>query len=264
LVVYNRTPSRTEPLVAKGASAVDRVADLATQCNLVFSIVSDDAAIRELVEGKEGLLRHLEERSVHVSLSTILPQTASQLASLHQSQGQEYLASPVFGRPEAAAARRLHFVVSGKESLRSRITPLLKDAGGLGVWEFGESIEAANTVKLCGNFLAASALEAIGESINLANSNGVDPQAMWSMFSQTLYNTPLYHTYSQLILRQQFEPAAFSMRLGLKDLNLVLELASQADESMPLAELLRTRMQRMVDQGRGEVDWSAVSMADSQ
>jgi 3-hydroxyisobutyrate dehydrogenase-like beta-hydroxyacid dehydrogenase len=263
LVVYNRTASRMEPLVAKGAIAADCVADLATQCTVVFSIVSDDAAIRELVEGQDGLLHHFAAGSVHVSLSTILPQTASRLASAHQAEGQEYLASPVFGRPEAATARRLHFVISGKESLRTRITPLLKDAGALGVWEFGDSIEAANTVKLCGNFLAASALEAIGESISLATGNGVDPQAMWSMFSQTLYNTPLYHSYSQLILRQQFEPAAFTMRLGLKDLNLVLELASQANESMPLAVLLRSRMQRMVDLGRGEMDWSAISLADS-
>jgi 3-hydroxyisobutyrate dehydrogenase-like beta-hydroxyacid dehydrogenase len=193
-------------------------------------------------------------------LSTILAQTAGDLADLHQAKGQSYLAAPVFGRPEAAAARKLNFVISGPESVRNTAKQLLKEAGGAGIWDFGDDVLTANTVKLCGNFLIAAALEAIGESINLATQSGVDATKMWDMFSQTIFSTPLYQNYSKIILNQQFEPAAFTAKLGLKDLNLVLEQGSIAQQSLPMADLLKTHMTNLVQNGKEDIDWSAVSL----
>ena len=260
LYVYNRTASKAAPLEAKGAIVCDCIASLAKQCNIVFTIVSDDAALKNICEDEKGLLNHLQKDSIHVSMSTILPQTASGLALLHQQHGQHYLASPVFGRPEAAVAKKLNFAISGDEKIRRQIEPLLKDAGGLNVWDFGHTITAANTVKLCGNFLIASALEAIGESIHLAQKSGVDAQQMWNMFSQTLFNAPVYINYSNIILQEKFEPAAFTMKLGLKDINLVLQQAASADLSMPLASLLQKNMQQIIRDGKENIDWSAVSL----
>ncbi|MEO6289715.1 MAG: NAD-binding protein, partial [Ginsengibacter sp.] len=121
---------------------------------------------------------------------------------------------------------------------------------------------AANIVKLCGNFLIGAALEAIGESIYLAEKSGVDPKRMWDMFSQTLFNTPLYTNYSNIILEQKFEPAAFAMKLGLKDMNLVMEQAAASRQPMPLAQLLQKNMKAIVDSGNENIDWSAVSTAN--
>jgi len=137
---------------------------------------------------------------------------------------------------------------------------LLTDAGAAGVFDFGDTYTAANTVKLCGNFLIASALEAIGESAALASQSGVDATAMWQMFSQTLFNTPVYQNYSNIILKQQFEPAAFTVKLGLKDLNLVLQQAESVQQPMPLASLLKTNMQALISSGKEQADWSAVSL----
>jgi 3-hydroxyisobutyrate dehydrogenase-like beta-hydroxyacid dehydrogenase len=262
LYVYNRTASKAAPLAAKGAIVCDSIAMLAKQCNIVFTIVSDDAALKNICEGDQGLLNHLPKDGVHISMSTILPQTAAELASLHQQHGQHYIAAPVFGRPDAAAAKKLNFVISGAEKIRKQTEPLLKDAGGLNVWDFGDTISAANTIKLCGNFLIASALEAIGESVNLARKSGVDAQQMWNMLSQTLFNTPLYTNYSNIILEQKFEPAAFTMKLGLKDMNLVLQQAASANQSMPLAQLLQKNMQQVIKNGKENIDWSAVSTAE--
>jgi len=259
LYVYNRTASKAAPLAVKGAIVCNNVASLAMECNIVFTIVSDDAALKNICEGENGLLNNLQKESIHISMSTILPKTAADLALLHQQQGQHYLASPVFGRPEAATAKKLNFTISGEKKIREQIEPLLKDAGGLNVWDFGDSISAANTVKLCGNFLIASALEAIGESINLAKKSDVDAQQMWNMLSQTLFNAPVYINYSNIILHQKFEPAAFTMKLGLKDINLVLQQAASADQSMPLASLLQKNMQQIVNSGKENIDWSAVS-----
>jgi len=259
LYVYNRTASKAAPFAAKGAIVCDSIADLAKQCKIVFTIVSDDAALKDICEGEKGLLNHLGKGSIHVSMSTILPQTAAELAMLHRQHEQHYLASPVFGRPEAAAEKKLNFTISGEEEIRKQTAPLLKDAGGLNVWDFGDNTTAANTVKLCGNFLIASALEAIGESINLAGKSGVDAKQMWNMLSQTLFNAPVYVNYSNIILQKKFEPAAFSMKLGLKDMNLVLQQAASASQPMPLASLIQNNMEQMVNNGKGNIDWSAVS-----
>jgi len=260
LYVYNRTVSRTAPLASKGAIVCENIAALAKECSIVFTIVSDDAALKSISEGADGLIKHLAAGSIHVSMSTILPQTAADLASLHEINGQHYLAAPVFGRPEAAAAKKLNYVISGAEAVRRKIEPLLKDAGAVGVFHFGDTFTAANTVKLCGNFLIASALEAIGESAALANQSGVNAAEMWQMFSQTLFNTPLYQNYSNIILQKKFEPAAFTARLGLKDMNLVLQQATAVNQNMPLASLLKNNMQQLVNSGKDQIDWSAVSM----
>jgi 3-hydroxyisobutyrate dehydrogenase-like beta-hydroxyacid dehydrogenase len=261
LYVYNRTKSKTAPFADKGAIICDSVASLAKQCHIVFTIVSDDAVLKNISEGEDGLTENLQKDSVHVSMSTILPKTAADLALLHQQHAQHYLAAPVFGRPEAAAARKLNVVICGEETIRKQMMPLLKDAGGLNVWDFGDNINAANTVKLCGNFLIASALEAIGESIRLAKASGVDAAQMWNMLSQTILNAPVYQNYSNIILQQKFEPAAFTMKLGLKDINLVLQQAANTNQLMPLASLLQKNMEEIIARGKENIDWSAVSSA---
>jgi 3-hydroxyisobutyrate dehydrogenase-like beta-hydroxyacid dehydrogenase len=260
LFVYNRTRSKTELLAAKGATVCKDPASLARECPVVFSMVSDDAALRDVVESEQGLLKNLKAGSIHISMSTILPQTAKKLAALHGDQQQHYLSAPVFGRPEAAKARKLNFVFSGEEKIRRLAEPLLRDAGAAGIFDFGEDWETANTVKLCGNFLIASAIEAIGESIALAGRSGVDPKQMWDMLLQTLFNAPLYHNYSNILLNQKFEPASFTAKLGLKDLNLVLQQAASVGQTMPLADLVRENMQRLVEGGKAEFDWSAVTL----
>ncbi len=264
LYVYNRTASKTAALGQKGAIACESIQQLAKACTIVFSIVSDDTAVKNICEGEEGLLRHLQPGSVHVSMSTILPQTAMELAVLHRQNQQHYLAAPVFGRPEAAATRKLNFAISGEEKIRQQLEPILKEAGAAGVWHFGENIAAANTVKLCGNFLIGSALEAIGESIALAAKAGVDATAMWGMFTQTLFSAPVYQNYSRIILQQKFEPAAFTAKLGLKDMNLVLQQAASVNQFMPLAELLKNNLQQLMQNGQGDADWSALSLGSQR
>ncbi|KAK6031629.1 phosphogluconate dehydrogenase, NAD binding domain protein [Ostertagia ostertagi] len=257
LYVYNRTTAKTAPLLAKGAIVCADIAALAKECTVVFSIVSDDAAISAVTA---ELVGHLAAGSIHISMSTILPQTAAMMAALHQDADQHYIAAPVFGRPEAAIAKKLNFVLSGAADPKTQAALLLKDAGAAGIFDFGDSVTAANTVKLCGNFLIGAAMEAIGESAVLASNSGVDAAKMWEMFSQTLFNTPLYHNYSRIILQQQFEPAAFTAKLGLKDMNLVLQQAASVKQELPLAMLLKNNMQTLVDRGKENIDWSAVSL----
>ncbi|MEJ0105626.1 MAG: NAD(P)-dependent oxidoreductase [Bacteroidota bacterium] len=261
LYVYNRTVSKTKPISDKGAIVSETIGSLAKECDIVFTIVSDDAALKEICESENGLLKNLKPGNIHVSMSTILPKTAEDLSALHQNQNQHYLAAPVFGRPEAAGAKKLNFAISGAEKIRNTVEPLLKDAGAVGVWHFGDTITAANTVKLCGNFLLQGALEAIGESISLGECKRGKCAEYVEYVSATLFNAPSYHNYAGIILNKKFEPAAFSATLGLKDLNLVLQQAAASNQAMPLAELLKKNMQQLVNSGKDQTDWSAVSTA---
>lgn len=261
LFVYNRTASKTKALTDKGATACPTIQALAKECTVILSIVSDDKALKSICEGADGLIENMQPGAVHMCMSTILPQTAEALAAQHAQKGLHYLASPVFGRPEAARARKLNFVLSGEEEIRQLATPILKDAGGAGVWDFGDVITAANTIKLCGNFTIAAALEAIGESAALASRSGVDAKKMWEFFAQTIFNSPVYQNYSNIIVNRRFEPAAFTMQLGLKDINLVLQQAAQVHQKMPLANMLQQHMQQMIEKKGAAIDWSAVADA---
>ena len=259
LYVYNRTASKTKEFTDKGATACSTIKELTAACAVIVTMVSDDKALQSISEGPDGLIKNMQPDGIHISMSTILPLTADNLAKQHTQNGSHYLAAPVFGRPDAARARKLNFVVSGEAALRQQFEQLLKDAGGAGVWDFGDIITAANTVKLCGNFTIAAAMEAIGESAALASRSGIDAQKMWAFFSQTIFNTPLYQNYSKIIVNRQFEPAAFTMTLGLKDINLVLSQASQVQHKMPLANLLQHNMQQVIEKQNPDMDWSAVA-----
>ncbi len=260
LFVYNRTASKVQPLIEKGATACSSVKELASTCDVVFSIVSDDAALNHITKGSDGIAENLKVGGVHISISTILPLTASQLAEIHKQYNSYYVAAPVMGRPEAARTGKLNFLVSGDKTIIERIKPLLQDAGGAGIWEFGNEIAAANVAKLCSNFLIVSAIESMAEGINLARKSGIDAAAWITMITQTLFAAPVYINYSNLLLKEMFQPASFALRLGLKDVNLVLEQSDEVKAEMPVAKLMQQRLNESVAKGLGDLDWTAVAL----
>lgn len=261
LHVYNRTASKAQPLANKGAVVCTSVKELAEMCDIVFSVVSDDAALNHITQGEEGIASNLKAGGIHVSVSTILPATAKHLSEIHREYNNHYIASPVMGRPEAARAKKLNFLVSGDPSPVALIKPFLQDAGGAGIWEFGENVEAANVAKLCTNFLIVAAIESMAEGINLAKKSNLDPQQWFDMITQTIFNAPIYINYGNILLKEAFQPAGFSLQLGFKDVNLVVEQAAETNAQMPAAELMQQRLQECVANGLGEHDLTAVALA---
>jgi 3-hydroxyisobutyrate dehydrogenase-like beta-hydroxyacid dehydrogenase len=164
------------------------------------------------------------------------------------------------GRPEAARAGKLNFLVAGEPTATEMVTPLLKDAGGAGIWEFGKDAAAANVAKLCTNFLIISAIEAMAEGIHLAKKSGLDAAAWMNMVTQTLFAAPVYVNYGNILLKEMFQPAGFALRLGLKDVNLVMEQSHQASAHMPIGELMQKRLSECVVNGMGDYDWTAVAL----
>jgi 3-hydroxyisobutyrate dehydrogenase-like beta-hydroxyacid dehydrogenase len=260
LRVYNRTAAKAAPLVAKGAAQVASEGEVAQAGGIVLTMLADDRAVEEVALREHSFVERLGAGGIHISVSTIAPATARRLAEHHAKHRVEYIAAPVFGRPEAAAAARLWICTSGAATAKQRVQPILT-AISQGIFDFGEDYGAANVVKLCGNFLIASAIEAMAESQALARKNGVDPKALVEMFGKTLFACPIYQGYGKQIAEQRFEPAGFRLALGLKDIQLALQTGASSSVPMPIASVLRDRWLESVAKGRADMDWTAVALA---
>lgn len=260
VLAFNRTREKSESFAKEGGRAVERPRD-AARAGIVVSMVADDRALEEVVEGSGGVLDGLPPGGLHVSMSTVSPAAARRLAARHAERGCGYVAAPVFGRPDAAAARKLWICSSGAE--RGRARPLL-DALGQGVFDFGDDPGAANVVKLSGNFLIAAALEAMAEAFALCEKNGIDRSAAASLFSSTLFACPIYRNYGDAVAAQRYSPAGFRLALGAKDMALVLGAARESGAPMPTASLVHDRLLASVGRGRGDLDWAGLALAVSE
>ncbi len=256
LRVYNRTKSRAARLAREGAVVVENPGDAAESGGIVLTMLADDRALQEVCYAQPSFVDRLGSGGIHVSLSTISPETARKLAQDHEAHKVEYVASPVFGRPEAAAAAKLFICTSGPAEAKKRVQPL-HAAIGQGVFDFGPDAGAANVVKLCGNFLVAASIEALAELLTLAEKNGVSKKAVAEMIGKF---SPLHAGYANIIAEGRFEPAGFRLALGFKDVNLIMGTAASSMTPMPLASLLHDRWLTSVVKGRENLDWSAIAL----
>ncbi len=258
VAAYNRTPEKLAALAEAGARTAARPADAVTPGGIVVTMVSNDQVLKDLVAGDGGVAPALGA-GIHVSMSTISPDTSRELAKLHAAFGGHYVAAPVFGRPEAAAAAKLWICQSGPSQAKRAARPLL-EAMGQSVHDFGEDPGAANLVKLCGNFMILSAVEAMSEAFALAEKSGIDRAAMAGFFGETLFGCPIYRNYGRILADRAYEPAGFQLALGMKDVKLVRGAAGSVEISMPLSELLHQRLADSLAKGRGGMDWTAIEL----
>jgi 3-hydroxyisobutyrate dehydrogenase-like beta-hydroxyacid dehydrogenase len=262
LELYNRTRSRAEALAGQGATLAG-TPEAACAAGVVATMLADDPAVEEVVFGGNGILQGLPRGGLHVSHSTISTSLARRLTEAHRQKGQSFVAAPVFGRPEAAQAARLVVVAAGAPEAVQRCRPAL-EAIGRKLFVIGPDPAAANTIKLAGNFLIASMLEALGEAYALLRKSGVDPASFLEIVNGSFFQSPIYENYGKIMAGQRFEPAGFKLRLGLKDVRLVLAAAEEAAAPMPVASLLHDNLLSGVAQGMGENDWSAVALVAAQ
>ncbi len=257
VTVYNRSPAKSEALVRQGATAAGSIAE-ACAGDVVFTMLADDAAAENVTFGADGIVASLATGATHISSSTISVALSERLAAAHDEAGQRYAAAPVFGRPEAASAAKLFVVAAGAPQVLEPLMPLF-EAIGQRTFVVSEQPQAANLVKLSGNFLIASAIESVGEAVALVAKAGVDRQRYVDILTSTLFTAPAYQTYGGLIARREYEPAGFAATLGLKDVRLALAAAEDLQVPLPLGSLLHDRLLTLVATGGGHLDWSAVA-----
>jgi 3-hydroxyisobutyrate dehydrogenase-like beta-hydroxyacid dehydrogenase len=263
VTVYNRTRERAG-VVVDVAQVAASLADLSCDREAVVTMLADDAAVEEVAFGRPdesgqitpGLVAGLSEDALHLSMSTISPALSRRLEEAHRAAGQHYVAAPVFGRPEAAAARKLWVVAAGAPAQVDRARPII-DAVGAGFTVVGDQPWQANVVKLAGNFTIGAMIETLGEAFALARKSGVEAKTFLDVINNALYKSPIYQNYGTLIADERFDPPGFRLRLGLKDIRLALAVADGAEVPMPIASLLHDQMLAALANGGGELDWSA-------
>jgi 3-hydroxyisobutyrate dehydrogenase-like beta-hydroxyacid dehydrogenase len=256
VTVYNRTRSKVEALVAQGAKAAASVSG-ACRGDAVMTMLANDEAVEGVVFGDTGIIANLRAGAIHVSSSTISVALSERLEAAHAKAGQLFVAAPVFGRPDAAAAALLIVAVGGAPDAVKAATPLL-DAIGKSIFVASETPKIANLVKLSGNFLLASVIESLGEALALVGKAGLDRRRYINFLTSTLFDVPVYRTYGGLIADGKFEPAAFAAPLGHKDIRLTLAAAEDLRVPLPLASLLHDRFLTLLANGGDNLDWSAI------
>jgi 3-hydroxyisobutyrate dehydrogenase-like beta-hydroxyacid dehydrogenase len=220
VAIWNRTADKARPLVNAGTTLAETPRAAAADREVVFTMLADDAALDSVLAGENGLFAGLSPGALHISMSTIAVATADRIAANHRAHGQRFLCAPVFGRPEAAAAAKLFVVAAGDSADFQMANPLFSVISQR-VFYLGKTPSAAILVKLCGNFMILSAVEALGEAMALAKKGGIVKQQLLEVLTGTLFDSSIYRTYGAILAEERFEPAGFAAPLGLKDMRLV-------------------------------------------
>lgn len=256
--VFNRTREKILPLLAKGAIEARRPAEAAVAGGFLMTCVADDAALLSVFEDEE-IFRQLGPTGIHVSMSTILPATARQLAEKHSHLGGIYVAAPVMGRPDSVAARRQTYYISGPPEARGRVKPILA-AICRQVLELGDDPAAAHVAKLASNFLIATVVESLGEAFTLVEKNGLPAKAFFETITEFLFDCYIYRRYGEHLLSGRFSEPLFRLRLGFKDMELLTRVAAGSHTPMPFLSTLRDRYLSALAQGKADWDWTAIML----
>jgi 3-hydroxyisobutyrate dehydrogenase-like beta-hydroxyacid dehydrogenase len=195
---------------------------------------------------------------LHLNLATVSVAFAKELAAEHRTRNLGYLAAPVFGRPDAAAEGKLNVVVAGDPALIARAQAILGVVGQK-TWPIGDRPEAANAVKVAGNFMIASAIETMGEAVALTRAHGIGASQFLDILTNTLFASPAYKVYGAMIAAEKYHPAGFEAPLALKDIRLALAAADAHSVPMPFASVLRDNLMELIATGGAELDWGALA-----
>ncbi len=253
--VWNRDAAKSASV--PGAVACATVPDAVVGADVAVTMLADDAALRDVTLDAGGVLDTLPPGAVHLGMSTVSLAIVRELVEAHAARGQQYIAAPVFGRPDAAAAAKLFVVPGGPAETLERLAPIFA-AVGQATFPMATPEQAA-LAKLAGNFMIAGTLEMLSEALAFGEKGGIDPEQLLGLLTGTIFGSPVVHRYGGMIARTEFEPAGFALRLGLKDINLVLAAGQQLGLPMPVASVVQQHLVDAVGKGRGEIDIAGVA-----
>ncbi len=270
LAVWNRTEGRTEPLLREGAIAAATPAEAELGAGVVITMLFDDAANEEVLFGANGLMDALSPGALHISCSTISVALSERLTQEHARRGHEFVAAPVFGRPNFAEEGRLWIVAAGAERAVAKARPLL-ETFSRGISVVGTEPRQAHAVKLGGNFLISAMIYSLSESFVYASGQGIDPAIFIETVNSALFQSPLYAAYANVMLHPPEQSGATpgaSIDLGEKDLRLLREAAAAGGTRLSLADSLAGVFARARAAGLSHADWAGglyrMSQQDSQ
>ncbi len=263
LFVWNRTPDRLAELVKLGAKPVASIAEAARVGAPVITMLSDDNALNQVVQGPDGLLANLPVGGLHIAMGTHRSDTIGNLAAAHNAAGQQMVAAPVLGRPSAVEAGQLGIIAAGSDAAVSEAQPLF-DAIGRRTFSAGTDPTIASLLKLTNNMVLACAIEVMGEAFSLIRKSGANPEAMRDVLTEGLFSGPAYIGYSRSIIDESWDMVGFTAALALKDVELALATGAAKGVPLPSAEVCRDRLVHAIDAGDADRDWIVMARAQAR
>ena len=251
LTVWNRTASKCEPLRQQGAAVATTPKALAEASDVVFSCVSDPAAVERLVFAEDGLLQGIRSGFRYVETSTIAPDLARRVDAAFRSRGASMLEAPVTGSKNGAQNAALLLMTGGSREIHDELLPLLQVIGSKAIY-CGE-IGAASFVKLLGNTYISFMLEALAETSVLAKKADIPLETVLEVVMASGFASPYYTFKGGALIKRDFDQH-FSIDLLVKDQNLMLDEATSLGASMPGLIAIRDVCQQARDQGHGQDD----------
>jgi len=261
VIAWNRSPAAVEALARLGATAATTPED-ALEADCLFSMLANDAAMHGL--GLDGpLLDQAAKGLVHVNMATVSVAFARELTGAHAQRGLGYVAAPVFGRPDAAAAGKLTVIAAGAPDAIAKVEPILSKIGAKYAVVGSQPVQA-NLFKITGNFMIASAIETMGEAAALLRKGGVDPKVFFDVMTTANFSAPIYQIYGKIIGDQAYDKAGFKLSLGYKDAGLTLAAAKEFETALPLASVVHDHFVEAMAAGWGDKDWASLALLAAQ
>lgn len=259
LWVTNRTKEKAAPLIEQGCKWVETPAELAAQCDVLVSMVSNDHALNDIVDGHSGIMRSSKKPSIHISMSTVSPALSASMEKKHSECGMTFLAAPVTGRPERAKMGSLWIFLAGNSKAKKTVSPVL-EAMSCKVFDLGERPEQASLFKLCNNFMILSLIEAFSQAATLLEKEGISTEKAAEVWGGSIFDAPVFHSYTPMLCKRNFADGGFALNLGLKDIRLLQTCVDQAHVPMPFLSDLHEKLLVSMNLGRGNFDWSAIAL----
>jgi 3-hydroxyisobutyrate dehydrogenase-like beta-hydroxyacid dehydrogenase len=256
LVVWNRTRARADELAADGAKIAASPREVASQVDVLITIVSDPPAVEEVLFGSEGALNAMKRGSVLIDSSTVSPDLARRTAQACAERGVEYLDAPVTGGTWGAEKGELVFMIGGKAEVLERVKPVL-EAVGKRFFLLGPN-GAGQTVKLAMNLMLALQVEALSEAVALVTSAGVPGEKLVEVMQSSMARSGVLDVKAPQILKNEF-PASFPLRLMHKDVRLALELAKQEGVTLPAGAAAYATYSAVKEASKDDPDFAAVA-----
>jgi 3-hydroxyisobutyrate dehydrogenase-like beta-hydroxyacid dehydrogenase len=255
VTVWSRNAAHVDDLVAYGATQADSPDD-AIAVGHLFSMLANEDVARAVLPA--GLLRAAPPGFIHVNHATISARAAEEFADDAAAGGYGYVAAPVIGRPNAAAAGALSILAAGAPEAVGASMPML-EVMGRRVWRYGDVASSANLAKIAVNYLIAHALQALAESITLLEREDLDTGQFVQMINDSIFPGPVYGGYGDAIARRSYTPPGFTTVLGLKDVMLAVGAAADADVRLPSAPILREIFETTIAEVGEDLDWAAIA-----
>lgn len=250
VVVWNRTKSKTDPLVALGATAADTPADAVRGASRVHLVLLDDETVDTTIS---EMMHALDKETVIVDHTTTLPlRTAARAAAL-DAEGFEYLHAPVMMGPGAARTAKGMMLVAGPSERFARVRDALRVMTGE-LWYVGERPDLAAAYKLFGNATNLSFLAVIADVLHLADAAGVPREGAMQMLGKLTISTT-GGMRGEMMMTEKFEPQ-FTLEVARKDLRLMIETAGT--EPTPMLRALAGRMDDLIANGFGAMDFAVI------